>query len=109
MNNNLNKYNCLIHFRKSIRKKGYNYSSTGLDFKTCCAAGQIPFLGAIKNGIMELSKMGKILNNEWLKSGEYLIMPNDVHAIMRITRKSESHSPLNEQDVATVGFKFWVK
>ncbi|MDH5381055.1 MAG: hypothetical protein OEW75_09385 [Cyclobacteriaceae bacterium] len=56
--------------------------------------------GEVVNGQMILNKYGQIAHNEWLKTpevrndvelGEFIIMPNHMHAIIR---RGESNSPI---------------
>jgi REP element-mobilizing transposase RayT len=57
---------------------------------------------------MILNQYGLIAHNEWLntpkirpnvKLGEFIIMPNHMHAIIRISRTGELHSPENEMEL----------
>jgi hypothetical protein len=79
----------------SARLQNRDYSSEGLYFITICTAHRIPYFGKIVNGIMELSDIGKIVKNEWLKTfelrpdmnlyrGEFVVMPNHFHAVIGI-------------------------
>lgn len=80
------------HHRRSIRLKGYNYSSEGFYFITICTEGRRCLFGTIINGKMVLNDYGKIVDNEWqntikIRNGdvvlhEYVIMPNHIHAHM---------------------------
>jgi REP element-mobilizing transposase RayT len=90
------------HHRRSIRLKGYNYSSEGFYFITICTEGRRCLFGTIINGKMVLNNYGKIVDNEWqntikIRNGdvvlhEYVIMPNHIHAIIQIHR-GVSHTP----------------
>jgi REP element-mobilizing transposase RayT len=90
------------HHRRSIRLKGYNYSSEGFYFITICTEGRRCLFGTIINGKMVLNDYGKIVDNEWqntikIRNGdvvlhEYVIMPNHIHAIIQIHR-GVSHTP----------------
>ena len=90
------------HHRRSIRLKGYNYSSEGFYFITICTEGRRCLFGTIINGKMVLNDYGKIVDNEWqntikIRNGdvvlhEYVIMPNHIHAIIQIHRVV-SHTP----------------
>ena len=96
------KYNPNIHHRRSIRLKGYDYSSEGLYFITICCHNKVCLFGHVVNGEMVLNEYGQIAFNEWIKTpeirpnvelGEFIVMPNHIHGIIRITRRGESHSP----------------
>lgn len=96
------KYNPNIHHRRSIRLKGYDYSSEGLYFITICCHNKVCLFGHVMNGAMVLNEYGQIAFNEWMKTpeirpnvelGEFIVMPNHIHGIIRITRRGELHSP----------------
>jgi REP element-mobilizing transposase RayT len=101
----MNKYNPTIHHSRSIRLKGYDYSQEGLYFITICChrRGELhmPF-GHIENGEMILNEYGTVAYFEWLKTpelrtnvelGEFIIMPNHMHGIIRVHGRGELHSP----------------
>jgi putative transposase len=79
--------------RKTNRYKGYNYSSAGYYFVTICTKDRLSFFGKIEDGIMNLNDYGGIVKERWLwlqdqynyvKCGEYVIMPNHFHGILII-------------------------
>ncbi len=78
---------------RSARAEWWNYAGNGVYFITICTAGREYYFGEIKNGVMILSEMGCIVQQEWDKSFEirtelfcdaFVIMPNHIHAILRI-------------------------
>lgn len=86
----LNKYRV-----RSIRLKSRNYGKKGLYYITICTKGRQLFLGQIVNGQTILSQIGQIAEKEWLRTptirpdmniqlGEFVIMPNHIHAIIKI-------------------------
>lgn len=88
-------YNPLIHNRNSIRLQGYDYASEGAYFLTICTYQNHQLFGKIENDIMLLKKFGQLVRDEWEKStiiraeielGEYVIMPNHMHAIVFINK-----------------------
>jgi putative transposase len=98
----MKKYNPNIHQRRSIRLKGYDYSQAGFYFITICCQDRAHFFGEIIDGEMILNDAGKIAFAEWMKTpeirpnvelGEFVIMPNHMHGIIRILGRGESHSP----------------
>lgn len=104
----MQKYNPNIHHRKSIRLKGYDYSQAGLYFITICCENREHRFGKIENGEMIWNDAGKIAHNEWLKTpeirphvelGEFIIMPNHIHGIIRLTLRDESHTPDHIPDI----------
>lgn len=79
----------------SARLQNWDYSWAAAYFVTICTHNRIHYFGKIKNGKIELSDIGKIVENEWLKTfemrpdmnleiGEFAIMPNHFHAIIGI-------------------------
>jgi REP element-mobilizing transposase RayT len=86
------KYDPQKHHRRSIRLKGYDYTQPGAYFVTICAYQRDEIFGAIINGEVRLSALGKIVREEWLRSAEirkeiqvcgdeFMIMPNHLHGI----------------------------
>ena len=87
------KYNPIVHNRRSIRLKGYDYSQTGLYYITLCIKDRLCLLGKIENEKIVLNDAGVMVENEWLKVSQhfpnvklhsYVIMPNHFHAIIEI-------------------------
>jgi len=71
----------------------WDYSAPGDYFITINTENRKHLFGIIKNGVMELSKCGKIVENEFLKIDnyhrrakldEYIIMPDHVHCIITL-------------------------
>lgn len=90
MNKFQNKYR-----NSSTRLQNWDYSWAASYFVTICTQNRIHYFGEIKNGEMELSPIGEIVQNEWLKTfemrpdmnlemGEFVVMPNHFHAIIGI-------------------------
>jgi putative transposase len=82
------------HHRRSIRLKGYDYSSEGAYFVTIVTFHRDLLLGKIVNGEMILNSLGKIADECWraipehvpnVELGKHVIMPNHVHGIIIIT------------------------
>lgn len=97
------KYNPLLHHRRSIRLKEYDYKNPNWYFITICLYDKSHHLfGSIKDGKMILNEFGKIVENEWLNTkfvrpnidlDYYVVMPNHFHGILIIERRGELHSP----------------
>jgi len=77
----------------STRLKGWDYSWPGYYFVTICTKDRANFFGAVENKKMYLSEIGKIVENEWLKTGQirknvkldkFVVMPNHIHGILVI-------------------------
>jgi putative transposase len=78
----------MIHERKHIRLRNFDYSSEGIYFITICEKDRKCLLGKIENQEMILSEIGKIANQYWrelpehfqhVELGEFVVMPNHVH------------------------------
>lgn len=85
------KYNPLIHHRRSIRLKDYDYSKAGAYFITICCEDRIHRFGKISGNEMILNQSGTIAYNEWINLSDrfsnfeldvFQIMPNHMHGII---------------------------
>lgn len=63
-------YNPIIHHRRSIRLKGYDYSQAGLYFITICVQDRKCLFGKIVNDEMQLNNFGIIAHQQWQKLSE---------------------------------------
>jgi REP element-mobilizing transposase RayT len=79
------------HHRRSIRLKGFDYSSAGAYYVTIVAWHRECLFGEVVNGEMKLNRYGKIVQAEWLELpkriqflalGAYIVMPNHFHGIL---------------------------
>lgn len=81
--------------RKSLRLHNFDYSSNGMYFITICTYDKIPFFGTITEGVMKLSPIGIIAEQEinltnykrasdFIEITKYVIMPNHIHMIIQI-------------------------
>ena len=77
---------------------GYDYSQPGYYFVTVCTKEKRIYFGEIKNGEMELSPLGKVVDERWKAIPEhfenveldvYQIMPNHIHGIIVIKDDKE--------------------
>ena len=82
--------------RKSYRAKWHNYSGSEY-FVTFCTYERRHYLGEVRNGQTELTKVGKYLKTEIEKVQDfypyaeipiYVIMPDHVHLIMEIRKNT---------------------
>lgn len=82
----------------SSRAGWWDYSNTGFYFVTICTFNRENIFGKILNGVVELSELGVIVQQEWEKSfliraelfcNEYIIMPNHIHALVEIINKPD--------------------
>ena len=81
--------------RRSIRLRGYDYSSEGFYFVTICTYENIHYFGEIVKDTMKLSKMGMIVEKCWFDIpkhfpfvvlDEFVVMPNHLHGIIIIDK-----------------------
>ncbi|MBZ0201139.1 MAG: hypothetical protein K8H86_14800 [Ignavibacteriaceae bacterium] len=78
---------------ESARLKGWDYSTPWLYFITINTKDHICWFGDIVDGKMILNDIGKIVNEEWVKTAEirtnikidsHIIMPSHLHGIIKI-------------------------
>ncbi len=101
------------HHRRSIRLKGYDYTSAGAYYVTIVVQGRQCLFGEIDDGQMHLNKYGEIIQKWWaqipvhfpnVELGAFITMPNHVHGILFIINDrrgevlSPQISPRNEPD-----------
>jgi len=76
---------------KSVRLKGWDYTSAGWYYVTICSRDHTPFFGEIIEGEMRLSPIGQVVAYEWQRTerirpyvslDEWVIMPNHIHGII---------------------------
>jgi len=87
------KFNPEIHYRRSLRLKGYNYANCGAYFVTMCAQNRECLFGDIVAGVMQINKYGLMIQKWWMElpnkfknveMNTYMIMPNHLHGIISI-------------------------
>ena len=87
------------HQRKSIRLSEYDYSFPNWYYITICTYERRILFGNIKNGKMILSKLGNVVEEEWMRTKAirkfvdldyYVIMPNHLHGIVIIDHSIEN-------------------
>lgn len=78
---------------RSLRLPEYDYCEGNAYFVTICTVRRTLIFGKIINGTMNLSANGKIVVEEWLKTGslrtyvildQFIVMPNHFHGILLI-------------------------
>ena len=81
------------HHRRSVRLKGWDYSSPGAYFVTICTQYRECLFGEIQNDDMELNRLGQIVRDRWnriphhfkhVQLDAFQIMPNHIHGILFI-------------------------
>ena len=79
--------------RRSIRLKGFDYSSTGAYFVTICTQRYRCIFGRVVEDQVRLSHLGTVVREKWLDLpahhpgvtlDEFIVMPNHVHGILRL-------------------------
>lgn len=92
-------YNPDKHRRRSIRLKGYDYSSAGLYFITICTQKRAHLFGEIIKGEMQYNSLAKKVFESWdsiadhfpnTENHEFIIMPNHIHGIIEILDNNEN-------------------
>jgi putative transposase len=86
-------FNPLIHHRRSVRLREFDYSQAGAYFITICCYDRKCLFGAINNGNMLLNPYGEIAYKEWMHTleirtnielGSFVVMPNHIHGIIHL-------------------------
>ncbi|GJQ53242.1 MAG: hypothetical protein HKUEN02_20890 [Anaerolineaceae bacterium] len=81
------------HHRRSIRLKGFDYSSEGAYYVTIVAQGRECLFGEVVDGEMKLNEAGEMVVKWWneltnkfpnIELGEFIVMPNHFHGIIFI-------------------------
>lgn len=84
---------------ESARLQKWDYRWQAAYFITICTKNRVPFFGEISNNKMSLSNLGIIADlcfyqidkrNPYIKIECYVIMPNHIHAILRIIKNSDN-------------------
>ena len=82
------------HHRRSIRLRGYDYTSGGAYFVTICTYDRECLFGAVEGNTVRLNQYGLVAREEWSRSAAhrpeieldaFVVMPNHVHGIVIIT------------------------
>lgn len=82
-----------LHHRRSIRLKGYDYSSPAWYYLTICCQNRMPCFGKIVSGEMALNDAGKMVNKWYWElerkfpdvlCHEHVVMPDHFHALIEI-------------------------
>ena len=90
----------------SARLKNWDYASCAAYFITICTANREHFLGQIIGGKMNLSVLGSVVEQEWIKTieirpdmnlslGDYVVMPNHVHVLLGLLGENMLPDVLN--------------
>lgn len=98
-------YDPAIHHRRSIRLKGHDYAGGGVYFVTLCAhreAGEVFENEAIK-GMVEECWQNIPEHFPHAKAGEFVVMPDHVHGIIRMAGAAgaKNFSPVQQRPHGT--------
>ena len=63
-----------LHYRRSIRLKGYDYTRAGAYFVTICTKDRACLFGDVSDGVMRLNQMGQIVRQCWLAIPDHFPM-----------------------------------
>ncbi len=95
--------------RRSIRLPGYDYARPGAFFVTVVTAGRRCLFGQIVDGEMQLSALGQIARQQWLRLPArfacleleaFVVMPNHVHGIIILhDRGGGTAGDLDDNDI----------
>ena len=105
----MSNFDPLYQHRKSIRLKGYDYSSEGFYFITIVCHNRQNFFGIINNNDIALNEFGYIVKKELLYSSQMrqnmelhdsVIMPNHIHAIIEINKKMNEGLDRNQKFIS---------
>lgn len=89
----MSNYNPVIHHRRSIRLKNFDYSKSGFYFITLVCQNRIHRFGEIEDSKIILNEFGQIAEREWLnlptrflniELHTFQIMPDHIHFILQI-------------------------
>ncbi|GIV10512.1 MAG: hypothetical protein KatS3mg020_0003 [Fimbriimonadales bacterium] len=92
------------HHRRSIRLQGYNYKTPNAYFVTIVTQHRKPLFGEITDGQMRLNAVGQMIARWWkeleqkfptVQSDAYIIMPNHLHAIIRLRPAKPSEEAIS--------------
>ncbi len=88
-----------VHYRRSIRLKGYDYAQAGAYFVTMCTQDRACLLGDVVGEEVRLSDAGSMIQAVWeeipdhypgAETDEFVVMPNHIHGIIAIPGRGES-------------------
>jgi len=84
------------HHRRSIRLRGYDYSTPGAYFVTIVAHGRLCLFGDVVDGALRLNEAGRMVERVWqelahhyvgVELDAFIVMPNHVHGIIVLTEE----------------------
>jgi putative transposase len=100
-------YDPLIHNRKSIRLRGYDYTRPGGYFITIVTHQRMRLFGDIGNGEMRLNELGEIAADCWraipdhfpsTAIDDFVVMPDHMHGIVVIHENDQPRGNVGTRD-----------
>ena len=85
--------------RRSIRLRGYDYTSAGMYFVTIVTHGRLCLFGDVSSDEMRLNDGGELIRRAWqvlpnlfpaVAIDEFVVMPNHIHSILVINETVEA-------------------
>ena len=95
----------------SARLQIWDYANNGAYFITICTQNREHFFGNIKNGIMQLSEIGKLSAQFWydipnhfpmVELGNFVVIPNHVHGILIMNHPVETRLIASDNNNETI-------
>ena len=89
--------------RLPLRLNSIDYSG-GWFFITTCTLDRHSPLGQVRDGLIQLSDLGRIVDEEWRRTGElrpdveldaFVVMPNHLHAVLALEGSGDKTSVLS--------------
>ncbi|RFS19959.1 hypothetical protein DVR12_19710 [Chitinophaga silvatica] len=89
-------FNPMMHDRKSIRLRDYDYSDEACYFITICCHDKLNRFGTVRDDRMCLNQLGIFAHSQWsqlpyrfenISLGAFQVMPNHIHGIICIEAK----------------------
>ena len=86
------------HHRRSIRLRGYDYTTPGAYFVTFCTQGRQRLFGTIANGVMQPNDAGRMIERWWgelntkfpsMRTDAFVVMPDHIHGIIVIAARDD--------------------
>ena len=83
----------IIHHRRSIRLRGYDYARPGWYFVTICVQDRRPLFGTVVNGRMALTDAGRMVCDVWnempahypgVGADAFVVMPDHFHGVVHV-------------------------
>ena len=114
------KYDPLVHHRRSIRLKEYDYTQPGAYFVTLVTQHHEHLFGEIMDGEIRINELGEIVADTWqwlasqypfIELGTSVVMPNHFHGIVIINsidprRGGSRPAPTGKMTISELGITY---